>query len=422
MPTPRALVIGGSLGGLFAAHMLRSVGLEVDVFERSGDDLASRGAGIGTHEEMLAVIQRIGIPAAATMGVKVCSRICLDRKGRVTHRTALARVMSAWAHLYNPLKALLPAANYHFHMGLSRVEPHAAGVTAIFEDGTRITGDLLIAADGTRSTVREQLMPQVRPQYAGYVGWRGVLPEDEFTPELHEALFEHHLYCLPDGEMMLGYMVPGRNGDLRPGHRAYNFVWYRPVDERAALPALCTDAEGRCHGTAVPPPMIRPDCIADMKAAARALLAPQIAEVVERTARPFFQAIFDLESPRMAEGRVALLGDAAFVARPHVGMGVTKAALDAQCLADAIAAAEGDLDHALAGYDAERRLFGERVVARARALGAHLAAGAGPGPHLLTDAEGHQVPERVLRECGANLSDIPELAKLTAASAVQERA
>ncbi|WP_368735033.1 FAD-dependent monooxygenase, partial [Serratia marcescens] len=68
-----------------------------------------------------------------------------------------------------------------------------------------------------------------------------------------------------------------------------------------------------------------------------------------------FQPIYDLESPRLAFGRVVLLGDAAFVARPHVGAGVTKAALDAACLADAIAAADGMLEPALARYDIERR-------------------------------------------------------------------
>jgi len=106
---------------------------------------------------------------------------------------------------------------------------------------------------------------------------------------------------------------------------------------------------------AIPPPLITPEVVAEMRAEAKALLAPQIYEIVERAPQPFFQAIFDLESPRMAVGRVVLLGDAAFVARPHVGMGVTKAALDAQCLAQAITAAPGDLMAALARYDAERR-------------------------------------------------------------------
>jgi 2-polyprenyl-6-methoxyphenol hydroxylase-like FAD-dependent oxidoreductase len=175
------------------------------------------------------------------------------------------------------------------------------------------------------------------------------------------------------------------------------------------LPRLATDANGHCHGVAIPPPLITPAVIAEMRAEAKALLAPQIYEIVERAPQPFFQAIFDLESPRMTIGRVVLLGDAAYVARPHVGMGVTKAALDAQCLAQAIAAAPGNLSAALARYDRERRVFGTRVVARARRLGAYIEAQLKP-PALRTAEECDQRPELVLREIGAKLANIDELA------------
>jgi 2-polyprenyl-6-methoxyphenol hydroxylase-like FAD-dependent oxidoreductase len=142
---------------------------------------------------------------------------------------------------------------------------------------------------------------------------------------------------------------------------------------------------------------------------AHELFAPQVTAVVDLAPQPFFQSIFDLDSPRIVQGRIALLGDAAFVARPHVGMGVTKAALDAQYLVDAIVAADGDLDAALSQYDSARRSFGLRVVARSRRLGAHLEAQLKPR-ELRTDEELHQRPEVVLRQIGVNLSDIPELA------------
>jgi 2-polyprenyl-6-methoxyphenol hydroxylase-like FAD-dependent oxidoreductase len=255
-------------------------------------------------------------------------------------------------------------------------------------------------------------MPRAQPTYAGYVAWRGVVQESEFPPALHAAIFERHLYCLPKGEMMLGYMVPGRDNEVRRGKRAYNWVWYRPASEHDELAKLCTDASGHRHGVAIPPPLIRPECIREMRAAADTLLAPQMKHVVRLTAHPFFQAIFDLESPQLVHGRVALLGDAAFVARPHVGMGVTKAALDAQFLADAIVAAGGDLDAALIRYDESRRLFGQRVVNRARMLGGHLEAKPATAARA-RDEDPYERPEVVLRECGANLSDIPELAELT---------
>ena len=125
---------------------------------------------------------------------------------------------------------------------------------------------------------------------------------------------------------------------------------------------------------AIPPPLIRHEFIRELKARAEAVLAPEIAAIVARTEQPLLQAVFDLESPQLVFGRVVILGDAAFVARPHVVAGVTKAALDAQCLADALVAAGNDVEPALAHYDTERRQFGRSLVARGRHLGAYLEA------------------------------------------------
>ncbi len=86
----------------------------------------------------------------------------------------------------------------------------------------------------------------------------------------------------------------------------------------------------------IPPPLIARAVIAEMREAAARVLAPQFNEMVGLCEQPFLQPIYDLEVPRMAFGRVALAGDAAFVARPHIGAGVAKAADDALALADAL--------------------------------------------------------------------------------------
>jgi 2-polyprenyl-6-methoxyphenol hydroxylase-like FAD-dependent oxidoreductase len=404
---PRAIVVGGSLGGLFAANFLRQIGWEVEVFERVGDDLATRGAGIGTHDELFAAMRALGIAIDDTIGVEVYERLCLGRDGAVLHRRALVQTMSAWARVYRPLKDRFPAERYRFGMTVERVEQDASGVTACFADGTRVQGDLLIAADGIRSTVRGQLLPEAQPEYAGYVAWRGVVDEGALSAAFRENYFERYLFGLPKGEMMLCYPVPGRDDDVRPGRRCYNYVWYRHTDRDTTLKDLCTDATGRNHGMAIPPPLIRTDVTAWIRGVARDTLAPPIAEVVERS-QPFFQAVFDLEAPRLALGRVVLLGDAAFVARPHVGAGVTKAAIDAQFLAQSIAGHPGDLDAALARYALVRHEFGRRIVARARRLGAYIEA-VGKPDRAWSAAELDQSPAHVLREIGAKLAQIPEL-------------
>lgn len=415
---PQALVIGGSLGGLFAANLLRSIGWKVQVYERVGDDLASRGAGIGTHEEMLDIMHRIGITVDASIGVHPESRTCLDRTGKIQHTMPRPRILSSWGRLYRALKNAFPADEYYFDKALVSFTDNAAGVTALFADGTSAHGDLLIGADGIRSTVRAKIMPEVQPQYAGYIAWRGLIDESSLPADLHREIFAHNMVCYPDGDAMTMYAVPGPNNDVRPGHRAYNWVWYHPVNSGTGadgLAALCTDAGGFCHGTAIAPALIRPEVLADMRAVARSVLAPQCVQVIELTAQPFFQAIFDLESPRMMHKHAAILGDAAFVARPHVGMGVTKAALDAECLADALVETS-DIDTALLRYNTRQHVFGTRVIARARRVGAHLGAQATKPPQTWTPEERHQDPLRMMNESGARLRDVPELIEIVRAN------
>jgi 2-polyprenyl-6-methoxyphenol hydroxylase-like FAD-dependent oxidoreductase len=395
----RALVIGGSIAGLFAANALRRIGWDATVFERVGEPLSGRGAGIGTHSELIAALRRLEVPVDDTVGVRVATRICLDRSGQVTHRLSIPQLQSSWGRIYSLLKDALPAESYRPGMALEGFEQDPSGVTAMFSDGTRERGDLLVGADGIRSTVRELLWPKVQPRYAGYVAWRGLVDETAFPPEIHEQMFQRYAMCLPDGEMMLSYPVPGRDNDTRPGHRCYNLMWYRPTDYHSALPELCTDATGRCHGTSIPPPLLRPEIGARVRADARALLAPQITALMELVEPLFFQAIFDLESPRMALGRVALAGDAAFVARPHVGVGVTKAALDAESLARELGAA-AEVESALEAYDRSRRPFAEWLVARGRRLGAYIEARLKP-PAERTPSDRQPPPEFLMREIGA---------------------
>ncbi len=370
----RALVIGGSISGLLAAHLLRHAGWDAIVFERNAVNLTGRGAGISTQPQFRDILRSIDIAFDDSMGIRVDTLICLDRQGNTVLKEPTTRTMSAWSRLYGALLDRLPAEKYRLGMQFERVEQDPDGVTAVFSDGSRVQGDLLVGADGIRSSVREQLLPRLAPSYAGYIAWRAMIDESDISDAIRAEVFDLYTFCLPEGELFLGYPVPGRNNETSIGRRSYNIVWYRPTDAATALADLCTDAGGRRHGMAIAPPLIRPDVIAGIKETARELVAPQVAEIFARCAQPFFQPIYDLESPQIVFGRVALLGDAAFVARPHVGAGVTKAALDAQSLADALCAGEENLDAGLERYQREQLSFGSALVALSREEGAYLSA------------------------------------------------
>ena len=175
--------------------------------------------------------------------------------------------------------------------------------------------------------------------------WRGVVEEGDVPASLHDLIFHHMAFCFPEGELAFSVPMPAPDDDTRRRGRRCQFGWFRPVDYETTLPQMCTDASGRCHGISIPPPLIRPELIDDLKAEREALLAPQIAALVAQArSNPFFSrfSIWNRRASRSAES--VLLGDAAFVARPHVGTGVTKAALDAQGLTDALAASGGDIE------------------------------------------------------------------------------
>jgi 2-polyprenyl-6-methoxyphenol hydroxylase-like FAD-dependent oxidoreductase len=188
---------------------------------------------------------------------------------------------------------------------------------------------------------------------------------------LSQALFDSFVFRLPPGEQFLGYPVAGPNNDLRPGHRSWNIVWYRPADADGELPQLLTDADGHRHELSIPPPLIRQAVIADMRAAAKRLLPPQLLGVIQVIEQPFLQPIYDLESSAMAFGRVALIGDAAFVIRPHVGGGIAKAAADAAVLAAALDR-HASIAEGLAAFADERMGVAGKFMAQARRLGSYL--------------------------------------------------
>jgi 2-polyprenyl-6-methoxyphenol hydroxylase-like FAD-dependent oxidoreductase len=392
----KAAVIGGSLGGLFAANLLLRNGWDVDVFERVPEELAGRGAGIVTHPELFDVLQAAGVRIDETIGVKVESRVTLALDGSVISERPLPQILTAWGKMYHVLRSALPAQHYQSGATVADVADGPDFATVTMSDGSTLKFDMVVAADGFRSAVREKFLPEVQLQYAGYVAWRGLVDELTLSAETREALFEKFAFCLPPTEQIIGYPVAGQGNSTKPGERRYNFVWYRPTSEDVDLPNLLTDATGKRWAGGIPPTLIRHEVLDEMEVAAHALLAPQFAEVVTRATQPLFQPIFDLEVPKMAFGRIALLGDAAFVARPHCGMGVTKAAGDAMSLVTELSK-QADTAAALSSYSESRTQFGIAIVEHARHLGAYMQAQLKNAAERAW-AEQYRTPEAVMRE------------------------
>lgn len=366
----RAMVIGGSIGGLFAAALLKKKGWEVDVFERSNVELAGRGAGIVTHQPLLDALEEAGA-GTEDLGVVSPKRVAYDRAGNATHAFDFPQLVTSWDRLQNMTRAIMPAERYHLDHWLDRYEETPDGVRAYFKNGHVQEADLIVGADGFRSGVRAQIFPDVQPEYAGYVVWRGVADEADLPKDIRESVFMNFGFFLPDGDgEVIGYPIAGTDNDVSPGSRRYNWVWYRVVPP-ALLTDMLTDESGVTHDISIPPPLIRRDIIAGLRDDAERALAPQFSTILDKVKAPFFTPIYDHASPSMGSGRAAMVGDAAFVARPHIGAGVTKAAEDAVSLANSLAEAD-DLSAGLAAYNTDRLSRDRKAYERAQYMGEYL--------------------------------------------------
>lgn len=373
----RAVVCGGSIAGCFAAAALVRAGWEVVVLERSAAELSGRGAGIVTHDVLEQALEAVGA-GTADLGVRVEERLAFDRDGGHVARMPLPQTVTSWDRIHGSLRRLISAAAYRPGHSVVGVREIPGGAEALLEGGGRIGGDVVIGADGFRSAVRGAVLPEVRPRWSGYVVWRMLAREEDLKGRLTDEEFRAFGFFLPAGMQALGYPIAGPGNDLRPGRRRYNFVWYVPVTPQG-LDDLLTDAGGRRHEVGIPPPLVRDEVIARMRELAEERLPPQFRAVIEVGERPFVAPVYDHVAPTFAVGRVALAGDAACVARPHVGMGVTKAALDAMALARHLASGSA-APSALAAYSAERQPAAVAAYEEARRLGGFILGTDGEAP------------------------------------------
>ena len=396
----KVIIIGGSIAGLMAGNALHRMGWDVQIFERVADDLEGRGAGITILLGLIEGFRAAGVEATEqSLGIELPARIALDKGGNIIAERAFSQVMTSWNRLYEALKNVFPVERYHKGMNLDRIEQNAHKVTACFSDGTRRDADLLIGADGLRSTVRSQFLPDVKPTYPGYIAWRCLTDERELSHATHATLFNRYAVCVAPGQQGIGYPVPGRANTKEPGQRQYNVVWYQPATQEY-LRHLMTDDSGRHHPNGIPPALLSARVKQEMRETASDVLAPQFAEAIAKGKWIFFQPILDLELNRMVLGRVVIVGDAAFITRPHVAMGVPKGTGDVLALAAAINSSGGDFLPALAQFEAQRVRVSHNIVARGRYLGSYMEA------QLKSDderrhAEAQRVPEQVMIETAA---------------------
>jgi len=361
-------IAGGSLGGLTAGLLLRDLGCDVTIYERSRHSLEQRGAGIGfLPDASRYLVERAGISLDDISTTTEVIRY-LNRDGSIEHERKHRYHFSSWFTVYHHMLQAFGTERYLTGREATGCQQDDDSITVSFADGESVRADLLVCADGVGSRFRDQFIPGLQNNYSGYVAWRGMVREDSLPASVVEQLDDAITYYFHANSQILVYPIPGADGSIERGHRLINFVWYRNYLAGDDFNDLMTDTSGVVQETTLPPGKVTARHVAEMKAHAAARLPTLVAEVVMATDEPFVQAVYDLEIDRMVFGRACLVGDAGFVMRPHAAAGTAKASANAWALADAMAAAT-TIPEALAAWEPGQMAIGRELVERTRRLG-----------------------------------------------------
>src|ERR1700730_2108312 len=356
----RIVVAGGSIGGLCAGVALRGAGLELRVYEGVSGPMETRGAGIVVQGELIDLLRTHGAGALPTTHCRVRRYLSPEGGEGEVHR--VPQDFTLWEAIYRTLAAAFPSERYHRGATLTDFGNGKGAVRAHIDGHGVVEADVLVAADGAQSPTRRRFLPDLNSTYAGYVAWRGTLHGADAQTDLGRFFDDAFTFCeARSAGHILVYFIPGDGADTTPGKRRLNWVWYVGVGE-ADLPRILVDRDGRQHHASLPFGGTPDSAIRDLRDLARCEVHPMLAALVAATPQPFLQTIVAVVPTRTVFRRVCLLGDAAFVVRPHTAGATAKAARDAATLARALKRAGRNVDTGLSGFEEMQIEFGQGLA------------------------------------------------------------
>ena len=364
----KVTVVGGSIGGLTAACLLRDAGHQVSVYERSSVRLEQRGAGIGFLPATYRYLQTRAAVDIEKISVKTDHIRYLDDKSKVVYDAKHQYLFSSWNAVYSSTLAHFGSNEYHLDSEVVDFSQSSESVSISLKNGRSITADLLVGADGIGSFMRERLVPTSKSVYAGYVAWRGMVPESKLSGELIERLGDAITYFVYPGSHILVYPIPDHEDRVTPGNRLINFVWYCNYPSGQEFDLLMTDKNGLLREVSIPPGLVSEHNVEQVKLMALRCLPKVLSDLVVATVEPFVQVIYDVDIDQMAFGRVCLIGDAGIVVRPHAAAGTAKAAADGWALTEALEK-HVTLEEALEAWQFSQLTLAKNLLERTRRVG-----------------------------------------------------
>ena len=365
-------IVGGSIAGCTTAIELDRLGCDVTLYERTGEELKDRGAGIGVPPSVIDTFIRRDLVDADIpyFSSQVFTRLWRtdqeQRYGYLAWDQPASLALLNWGGLYRNLRKRVPDHVYRTEQRVVALHDHGGERVGVeLANGTIPEFDLVICADGYTSLGRRTLFPEVNIQYAGYVLWRGFLLEKELT---ETKPLESGIRCLgyPGGHGIF-YFVPGPDGSVAQGKRLVNWGVYVPV-AGDMLADFLTDKAGLRHEGSLSPGAMPLSTEKSLKEKAYERMPDYYAEITDMSPDTFAYAIYDCQVPAYRKGRICLVGDAGAFARPHSAAGALKGINDATALGDALKT-HSSLEDALTHWNATQTETDNNLVRFGNQLG-----------------------------------------------------
>lgn len=341
-------IVGGSVAGCAVAILLTRAGADVTILERSSGPLIARGAGIILSDPIVQQCIELDlfdtdIPRLPTNLRSFYIKDSADPKyGHKIWQQIFNGCSFNWRDVfYNLRKRISNNDCYQSGAEVCDLQENDGGYRVETVNGKRYQFDMIIAADGINSIIRKLLYPELMLSYTGYIAWRGTT---SLSSLVEDELFDQHLpYCVFSGGHQLLYRIPSTDFHKNKS-TLLNWLVYEDVSG-IPLHELLTDKNGVQHKTSLARGSLSERQINHLQIIANKNLPTQFATIVENTAEPFMQAIFDLHVPQYVKNKICFVGDSAAILRPHSVSGVIKALADAISLAEIFA--DGDFNNGI---------------------------------------------------------------------------
>lgn len=361
-------IIGGSIAGCGVAIALQRVGCDVTVFERSSGSLRDRGAGIAIPIPLRDELVKAGYlesdyPVWEMNGRRWIIKDGDNPGGKALWHQAGSAVANNWSVLWQSLRSRVPDDRYFDNSVITGMDVEDNGVAVKTADGVQKRFDVVLGADGYRSLARNFVDPTARPVYSGYILWRGnyseSLIEDRSLIDEMDKARDWSTVVFKGGHGVF-YMIPDSDGPAEIGQRRVNWAVYAPQPSGLDF----------SDPSSIPPGAVSAELYGEFKDLLDTDFPAYFKKLVELNTMDevSIQPIYDQAVGQYVKQRVALIGDAGTVTRPHTGSGATKALQDALSL-ERLCDEFDDWDSVLAQYNSDRVSTGNSIVELGRRIG-----------------------------------------------------